>query len=166
MDPDMPECDAFCVQNGRITYTGSEDGARATLAGLKFRTVDLQRRRVLPGLIDAYAHLSLFGMHWANLRLNDLGSIDAIRDAVRAKTNATPPQEWIQGFDYNHLTLREQRHPTRADLERVAPHHPVLLIRTCGHIAAVNTEALRRAGLSLHAPDPEGNDLTAIPTAA
>jgi predicted amidohydrolase YtcJ len=156
MNPDLPECNAFSVENGRITYVGSEHGARAALAGLKFRTVDLKGRRVLPGLIDAHAHLSLFSMEWANLRLKGLGSIDAILDAVRAKANATPPGEWIRGFGYNHLALEERRHPTRADLDRAAPHHPVLLMRTCGHIAAVNTEALRRSGVSLHAPDPEG----------
>ena len=156
MEPDLPECEALCVQNGRISYTGSEQGARALLAGLPFRTIDLQGLRVLPGIIDAHAHLSLFSIEWSNLRLKSLTSLDAILGEVRAKVETTPGGEWIRGSGYNHLTLKEGRHPTRADLDRVAPHHPVMLTRTCGHIAAVNTEALRRAGLSLHESDPEG----------
>ncbi|MGC8487199.1 MAG: amidohydrolase [Clostridia bacterium] len=156
LDFAAPEVPALAVQDGRVAYRGSEDGARAALAGGTFRTIDLGGRRVFPGFIDAHAHLAHFSIEHANLRLKPLSSLAAILEAVREEAAHVPAGSWIRGSGYNHLTLPERRHPTRRDLDAAAPHHPVVLTRTCGHIAAVNTEALRRAGLSLREPDPPG----------
>ena len=52
--------------------------------------------------------------------------------------------------------MRERRPPTRADLDRAAPDRPVVLTRTCGHIYAVNSVALERAGIGADTPAPVG----------
>lgn len=156
LDPAAPEVPALAVRHGRVVVHGSENQARSALSGAKFAVVDLGGRRVFPGFIDAHAHLAHFSIEHANLQLKPLGSLAAILEEVRRAAAATPPGSWVRGSGYNHLTLPERRHPTRVDLDAVAPHHPVILTRTCGHIAAVNTEALRVAGVSLRAPDPPG----------
>ena len=156
LDPEVPEVPAMAVRDGTVVHVGSEDGARAALAGDEVRVRDLRGRRVFPGFIDAHAHLALFSIEQANLALKPLTSLSAILETVRGAALRAPAGSWIRGSGYNHLTLPEHRHPTRADLDRVSPRHPVVLTRTCGHIAAVNSEALRRAGVSLHAPDPPG----------
>lgn len=156
MDASLGECEAFAVRGDRLAYVGSRTGAEAALAGEEYRVVDLGGRRVLPGFIDAHAHLSLFSIEWCNLRLKPMKSLAEMVDAVKAEAMRRPVGTWIRGSGYNHLTLAEGRHPTRHDLDRVAPEHPVLLTRTCGHIAAANTMALKAARISLKAPDPAG----------
>ena len=159
MDDDNPRAEALAVSDGRILYVGSDAGARAALAAAPHRVVDLGGRRVLPGFIDAHAHLSFFSMEHRHLRLKPLRSVSEIVEAVAAVAAKTPAGAWIRGSGYNHLTLAERRHPTRRELDRAAPGHPVILTRTCGHIASVNTEALKRAGVALDAPDPPGGRL-------
>jgi len=156
LDDEGPEAEALVVRGDRLVYVGSADGAEAAVAGETVERIDLGGRRVLPGFIDAHAHLAFFGAELKNLALKPLPTLDAILAAVAAAAETQPPGTWIRGSGYNHLTLPERRHPTRHDLDRVAPRHPVVLTRTCGHIAAVNTEALRRAGIPLHAPNPPG----------
>jgi predicted amidohydrolase YtcJ len=46
--------------------------------------------------------------------------------------------------------------PARADLDDVAPAHPVILWRYDGHLAVVNSQALEQAGVTGDTPDPPG----------
>lgn len=155
--PTAPEVSALATDGTQVVAVGNRDHVQSRLGGGQpDRVIDLAGKRVLPGLVDAHAHLALFAMEWANIRLKDMKSIDQILEAVGRQALASPKGDWIRGSGYNHLTLREGRHPTRDDLDRVAPHHPVILTRTCGHIASVNTAALNRAGLHAKTPDPPG----------
>src|SRR5262249_19564480 len=63
---------------------------------------------------------------------------------------------WIRGRGYDHSRLAERRHPNRLDWDVVAPDHPVIFTRTCGHIASVNSRALSAAGIDDNTPDPPG----------
>lgn len=152
----LGECHALAIRGDRVAYAGSRAGAEGALAGETYRVIDLGGRRVLPGFIDAHAHLSLFSIEWGNLRLKPMKSLNQILEAVKAEATRRPRGTWIRGSGYNQTTLLEGRHPTRQELDRMAPHHPVLLTRTCGHIAAANTMALNVAGIALQAPDPSG----------
>ena len=46
--------------------------------------------------------------------------------------------------------------PNRLDWDAVAPDHPVIFTRTCGHIASVNGRALARPASTDATPDPAG----------
>ncbi len=57
---------------------------------------------------------------------------------------------------YDQVKLDTGRHPTRDDLDRVAPDHPVLLTRACGHVSIANSRALELAGITEATAVPEG----------
>src|SRR4029453_4508274 len=61
-----------------------------------------------------------------------------------------------RGRGYDQSRLAERRHPNRLDWDVVAPDHPVIFTRTCGHIASVNGRALEQAGITEATPDPPG----------
>ena len=63
---------------------------------------------------------------------------------------------WIEGRGYDETRLHERRHPTRYDLDRAAPDHPLVLGRTCGHTIVANSRALQLAGIAAATPDPHG----------
>jgi predicted amidohydrolase YtcJ len=86
-------------------------------------------------------------------------SVADIVAGVQARVRETPPGQWITARGYDQARLAEQRHPNRHDLDAVAPEHPVIVVRACGHIAAVNSVALRLAGIDRNTPDPEGGTI-------
>ncbi len=60
------------------------------------------------------------------------------------------------GFGYDDSQLREGRHPTRDDLDRVSAELPVIVIHQSGHLGAANSRALEAAGVSAATDDPTG----------
>jgi predicted amidohydrolase YtcJ len=75
---------------------------------------------------------------------------------VAEATTAAPSGSWIlTSIGWHESNLAENRLPTLAELDAVAPDHPVLA-RRGGHLAVVNSAALRTAGIDADAPDSPG----------
>ncbi len=149
--------EAVAVSDGRILAVGSAAAVHAT-AGPQTRHVDLRGRSLLPGFIDAHCHFNGVGASAdaIDCKAPGMDSIAAIVEEVRKRAERQPAGTWIRGRGYDHTKLVEQRHPNRHDFDAVAPNHPVLFTRTCGHINAWNTKALELSGLPETAPDPDG----------
>jgi predicted amidohydrolase YtcJ len=160
MNPAQPTATAVAVRGGKIAAVGSDAEAREA-AGPRVPVIDLKGRTATPGLNDAHAHPMMLGRSMAdlNLRAPDVHSIADIVRGVEARANAQPAGTWIIGHGYDQAQLAEQRQPTRADLDRVSPNHPVLLYRACHHIAAANSVALAIAGIDGNTPDPDAGEI-------
>ena len=157
VDADNQIAEAVAVSDGRILAVGSNAEVTAT-AGPETRRVELNARSLTPGFIDAHQHFTGVGgmAHSIDCKAPGMDSISAIVEEVRKRTETQPPGTWIRGRGYDHSKLVEQRHPNRHDFDAVAPDHPVVFVRTCGHILAFNTKAAELAGLPLNADDPVG----------
>jgi predicted amidohydrolase YtcJ len=83
-------------------------------------------------------------------------SIEGLQKAEYGCAATQPPSTWIRGRGYDQTRLRERRYPNRDDWDAVAPNHPVIFTRTCGHIASVNSRALALTGITDQTPDPPG----------
>lgn len=149
--------EAVAVGGGRVLAAGSAASVRS-LAGPGTRIVELAGRTLLPGLIDAHAHFPSVGtaMEMIDCKAPGMQSITALQEAVRERAARQTAGTWIRGRGYDQSRLAEQRHPTRDDWDAVAPAHPVIFTRTCGHITSVNSAALALAGLAENTPDPPG----------
>jgi hypothetical protein len=149
--------EAVAVEGERITAVGSNAAVRP-LAGPGTRVVDLHGRSLLPGFIDAHCHVTGVGSAQTAIdcKAPGMGSIRALAEEVRKRAALEPAGTWIRGRGYDQTRLAEQRHPNRFDFDPVAPDHPVIFTRTCGHICAANSKALELAGLSDTTPDPAG----------
>lgn len=149
--------EAVAVSDGRILAVGSTAEVHAT-AGPSTQQVDLRGRSVLPGLIDAHQHFSGVGgaQESIDCKAPGMDSIRALQEEVRRRAGLLPAGSWIRGRGYNQDYLVEQRHPNRMDWDAVAPDHPVIFTRTCGHIVSFNTKAMELAGLDPQAPDVDG----------
>ena len=60
----------------------------------------------------------------------------------------------MTGSGYAEYKLREDRHPTRADLDQAVPGRPAVLYHTSLHACVLNTAALAEAGFADGQPDP------------
>lgn len=150
--------EAIAVASGRVLAAGSAEKI-AELAGPDTRIIDLVGRTAIPGLNDAHMHLLPYGLNMSQINLRPESGASSVaeilrRVAERAKT--AKPGEWIKGRGYDHNELVERRHPTAEELDRVAPNNPVYLVRTCGHVAVINTAAMREAGIGHNTPSPDG----------
>ena len=149
-------CSALLVRDGRVVAAGSADRLR-TLCGAGAQIVDLDGRTVVPAFTDAHAHIWKLGhLLTTMLDLRRTPSLVALCQEVTRRDRNLPAGAWLLGRGFNEIVLAEQRKPNREDLDRAAPHRPVALTRTCGHIYACNSAALHLAGIDRNTPDPPG----------
>lgn len=113
-------------------------------------------RLVLPGLIDAHAHLYGLGFLGASLSLVGTPDLGAALASLEAYAAGNPHAEWLQGFGWNQELWPDARFPTAGDIDSRVDDRPVVLERVDGHAVWINSAALAIAGIDDDTPDPVG----------
>jgi predicted amidohydrolase YtcJ len=153
MDARATIVDTLVVRDGRVAFAGR----RSDIApGPGEEVVDLGARAVVPGLVDAHAHLMGLARSRLELRVAHLASEEDAVSVVAAAARHVAPGEWLIGRGWDQTLWPGQRFPSRASLDRAAPAHPVALARVDGHAIWANGTALRAAGIDRHTGDPAG----------
>ena len=154
LDSESTVARAVAVKDGRIVAVG-EDAAVGDLAGPGTRHLDLNGRAVIPGIFDSHHHLMSVGAKLSSIRLDECRSLEEVMELVRERARITPPGDWIIGQGFNESNFAEGRLPMRHDIDSATVDHPVILMRFF-NTDAVNSRALRLAGVTRETPDPEG----------
>ena len=159
--------EAVAIGRNRILAVGD---TRAVLSwrGPRTTVLDAAGRSVIPGFHDAHAHLYYGSLTSLGLDLLSAPTLPLTVARVAQYAREHPEQEWIIGHGWYFDIMPKGRLPTREDLDIAVPDRPVVLVHMSGHYAWVNTEALRRAAIDEHTPDPPsgriGRDpLTGVP---
>jgi predicted amidohydrolase YtcJ len=164
------------VTNGRIHTMSDSDAVVDTLriVGDRFaevgtrqlptsrctRTIDLEGRTAVPGLIDNHNHIVLLGLRPGHdTRLESAASIGDVLAALAARAAGLPSGEWITsigGFDINQFVPAPgaPRFPTLAELDSVTPNHPVFIQMSFAGPSVTNTAGKRffeQAGIEVGA---------------
>ena len=151
-NPTAPWAKEMLIVNGRIAWIGQGDAP--SIPGVE--TMDLDGRLALPGLVDAHVHFLWYALGLDNVRMVGVENLEQALGLVEARVKNSSLGDWIVGDSYNHNVWGMDREPDRYDLDKVAPHNPVLISSKCGHTAWVNSKALELAGVTSATPDPEG----------
>lgn len=153
-----PMAEAIAVWQGRVLATGTTSDID-NLIGSTTEVIDLDGRLATPGLNDSHLHLISLGRDAmrVNVRPAVAPTLTRLLDAIRKRAGALTAGEWIVARGYDQTKLDMGRHPFREELDQAAPHHPVMLVRTCGHIAICNSKALALAGIDETTPVPQGS---------
>lgn len=155
---------AVAIKDGRFCAVGTDAQILAT-TGESTQRIDLGGQTVLPGFIDGHAHMDMEGLKYIPLSLAGARSIDDVLQMIDAKVKVTLPGEWITTMPIGDPpfyrgapgNLKENRFPTRLDLDRVSPRNPVYIrpglaywrLVLGGTLTSIaNSEALRLAGIT------------------
>ena len=115
---------AMAIRDGKVVQTGTDEQI-IELAHDRSLVVQLNGRMVLPGLIDSHTHPTGASRFEADHEVPSMQTIQDVLDYVQARTKVVPKGEWINLSQVFITRLREQRFPTRQELDSVAPDHPV-----------------------------------------
>jgi len=154
------------ITAGRIDSIGLDAGRDASRQAT--RVIEADGSVLLPGFQDAHVHPPFAGRNLLHVFLNDLAGRDAYLAAIAKYAADHPDEPWVLGGGWS-MDAFPKGLPRKEDLDAIVPDRPVFLFNRDVHGAWVNSEALRRAGISRDTPDPvdgriERDTVTGEPT--
>jgi predicted amidohydrolase YtcJ len=141
---------------GRVIATG-DDALLEAHPGAE--QIDGGGRAVLPGLIDAHAHVAGLGFLKTSLDLTGVPSVDEAVARIAAYAKEKPHARWITGRGWNQVLWPVREFPNASQIDAVVADRPVWLRRIDGHAGWANSAAMRLAGIDVDTPDPVGGKI-------
>ncbi|MFL5599016.1 MAG: amidohydrolase [Gemmatimonadaceae bacterium] len=165
VDNARPVVSALAVRGGRVAFIGSDAEAKA-LANPSTTVIDLKGAAVVPGFVDAHAHLLGLGTTLQRVNLAGSPSYDDVIARVKAWARDVAPGAWIlgRGWDQNRWPTKE--FPSHEALSSAFPNNPVALTRIDGHALLANAKAMQLAGVNASTPDPRGGRIIRLASGA
>ena len=147
---------ALLVKDGTIAALGPD-----ALFAVGAKTVDLQGRALLPAFLDAHSHLAASANALLQVPLGDAACFEDIAQAISGfiRRQRVKPGQWVMAQGYDHNQLAEQAHPSLALLDQAAPHNPVAVQHSSGHMGVFNSLGLAALHITPDTPDPEGGHI-------
>lgn len=155
VDDAHPFVSALAVSGSRVQFVGSVNEAML-LRGPATKVIDAAGKTVIPGMIDAHAHLFGLGEFLRSIDLKDTRSYQEIVNLVAARVGQSSSGAWIVGRGWDQNKWGNTAFPTHEALTRISPNNPVVLERIDGHALLVNAAAMKAAGVTAATKDPAG----------
>ncbi len=144
---------AMAIRGGRIVAVGAEAGILRR-KGPETKTIDAGGKTVVPGLMDSHVHATAASMYEFDHDIGDMETIADVLAYLRGRAAVVPKGQWIRLAQVFITRLREQRYPTKQELDQVAPDHPVIF--STGPDASLNSMALKLSGVGRDKHPKEG----------
>ncbi len=158
VDTNDSQAAAFAIIGNKFSAVGTSAEIKK-LIGKKTKIIDVRGKTITPGFIDAHLHpipkypdSSIYSR--VDLSPKNVRSMEELIEVLKEKAKITPHGLWIIGSRYQDTKLG--RHPTRHDLDQSSTEHIISISHSSGHIAVVNTLALKNAKITRQTPDPPG----------
>lgn len=155
----QPTAEALAFEKGVVLAVGTD--AEVIAAYPDAQRLDAAGQTVIPGLIDAHAHLMNLGFSLLQADLVGTTSKADVIARLARFAETLPDGAWItgRGWDQNDWPAAEDDtypFPTAADLDAAFPDRPVWIRRVDGHAAWANSAAMARIDGLDFMEDPEG----------
>ncbi|MDF9302181.1 amidohydrolase [Tritonibacter mobilis] len=159
LDPETPEASAVAMQNGKIAAIGNEASVMQ-LATDDTQVIDLNGRRVIPGLNDSHTHLIRGGLNYnMELRWENVPSVADALAMLRKQAANTPSPQWVRVVGgWSEFQFAERRLPTLEEINAAAPDTPVFILHLYSS-ALLNRAALQALGITKETPNPPGGEI-------
>ena len=140
VDGEFTICQAMAIRGNRIEAIGGNEKILSLKTG-RTELMDLEGKMVLPGLIDTHVHACDASMTEFDHPIPQMDSITDVLDYFGGRAKVLEDGQWVVLQQVFITRLREQRYPTRQELDAVAPQNPAVF-RT-GPDASLNTLAMK-----------------------
>jgi predicted amidohydrolase YtcJ len=147
--------EAVAVRGNKIVFVGSNKEVQDFIYP-NTTVIDCQGKLVLPGLIDAHAHLHSLGEELTYLNVTGTKSFEEIIDRVAERVKTSESGEWIVGGRWDQNDWEDTSFPVHDALSAISPDNPVYLTRIDGNAAFANAQALELVGITKETLDPFG----------
>lgn len=154
LDNELHRFEALAVQEEKILATGSEDEIQNAYPD--FERINGHKKTLLPGLIDAHAHVMGLGIQELDVNVAGIESLDETLQMIESFASENSDREWITGRGWNQVLWEENEFPAANDLDEVVSDRPVFLTRIDGHAGWANTKAMDLAGIDQETENPGG----------
>ena len=153
------EVQSIALAGGRVVAVG-DDAELADLIPVAARVIDLDGRRVIPGLNDSHIHAVRGAVSWTRVvHWDDVRTLEQGIDRLRADAAERAVGEWVAVVGGWHSSqLAEGRAPTRAELDSAVSDRPVY-VQELYDRAVLNTAGLRACGWDDDSVDPARGQL-------
>ena len=143
-----------------VAIAGADTDAQVkSWLGPKTRVVDLNGQFAMPGFNDAHLHLAAGAYVKLEVDLRGTKSVEEFQQKIRARLKDFGPGEWIIAPGWDHTLWPVKKFPSRQDLDAISTEHPIFSQRVDGHVAVVNSQALKIAGITRKTADPPGGHI-------
>lgn len=155
----QPHLDSMLIEEGRIRTIGRfEDMQSLVQSGIPLK--DAQGKTVMPGFNDTHIHIWKAGnLKTFMLDLRATKSLDEMLSLLSEYNKKYPEVSWITARGFNEASWKGGAIPTKLDLDKVTKDKPIYVIRTCAHIAVVNSKALEIASINAETGVPAGGEM-------
>ncbi|MGD2245102.1 MAG: amidohydrolase [Candidatus Aminicenantes bacterium] len=162
VNPDQPWAEAVAVTDDKIVSVGStEDILKLRGAGTK--SIDCESAFVLPGFIDSHTHFLNGGFSLSSVQLYEVKSREEFIARIKNKAETCEADEWILNGDWDHQKFDPPDLPRKEWIDPVTSDIPVCINRHDGHMALVNSLALKIAGITKVTVSPQGGEILKDP---
>ncbi len=146
VDSLFSSAEAMAIKEGRIVAVGNEQSILDNYESSE--RINAERKPIYPGFIDAHCHFLSYGFTLQHVDLMNTRSFEEVINRVVAFSEKNPTG-WItgRGWDQNDWAIKE--FPNNTILDSLFPDRPVLIKRVDGHAALANSEALKRANITV-----------------
>jgi predicted amidohydrolase YtcJ len=158
----QPFAKAVAIKDGKILAVGTVDEV-AKYHGEDTEIVDLAGSALLPGFVDGHGHCFGTGLQAASANLlappdHTITDIPGLIAEMKKYAQSETAKKYgiVLGFGYDEAQLKEQRPPTRHELDEVSKDLPVYIIHQSSHLGAGNTKALELGGITAETKNPIG----------
>lgn len=165
VDSTFSTAQSFAVKEGKFIAVGSNEEIAQEFDAKE--NIDAEGKAVFPGLIDSHCHFYEYGRGLTQVDLVGTSSFNEVLKRISdySKTNKA---SWIIGRGWDQNDWQTKEFPDKKQLDSLFPNTPVFIERIDGHAALVNSEALKRANITIQTPmtggiiEKKNNALTGI----
>ena len=162
INDEQPHAEAIAIHNGKILAVGTTKDLETKYSKVK-KVLDLKGKFLCPGFNDTHTHLLAISAKFKDVMLDKVKSPQEALDKIEQKVKESPPGKWIFGERWDESDWTDKRYLTLSELDAIAPKNPCYIRRVCGHLAAVNTLALKELEIEHDDPDLDIDPVTKKP---
>jgi len=145
---------------GRVEQTLSQKAVnKLLLENKELNLIDGKGRNLLPGLIDAHAHILGYGKALTTVDLTGSQSATEATERILEFAEKNPDQLWITGRGWNQVLWKNKQFPSAETLDKAISDKPIAMSRIDGHAIWINSQAMKIAGINKDTLDPAGGEL-------